>query len=193
MTDVAKSLGVSMPTVNSMIKKLSENKLLKYEKYKPLQLTKKGNLDAAMIVRKHRLIEMFLVKFMDFGWEQVHEVAEQMEHINSALFFEKLDKMLGYPQTDPHGSPIPDKNGSMIKLNLVALSKCQPKQTVVLKALLDTSTEFINYLNSKGLALGSRLKIKKIEPFDKTICLVCNKQTLIFTDAVSKKILVEVF
>ena len=106
--DLSERLNIKMPTVNSMMKKLAEKELVHYTSYKPLRLTQKGLIKAALIVRKHRLTEMFLVEKMDFGWEEVHEVAEQIEHIQSPLFFDKMDQMLNYPRFDPHGSPIPD-------------------------------------------------------------------------------------
>ena len=108
--ELSKHLEIKMPTVNSMMKKLSEKKLVYYESYKPFKLTEKGKKEAGLVIRKHRLTEMFLVEKMDFGWEQVHVIAEQIEHIKSPEFFEKMDQMLGFPTIDPHGSPIPDKN-----------------------------------------------------------------------------------
>jgi DtxR family Mn-dependent transcriptional regulator len=113
VNELSKSLGIKMPTVTSMMKKLAEKKLVNYESYKPLSLTEKGKREAGMIIRKHRLTEMFLVEVMGFGWEEVHEIAEQVEHTQSPEFFEKMDQMLGYPKIDPHGSPIPDKTGKM--------------------------------------------------------------------------------
>ena len=113
VNELSKRLGIKMPTVTSMMKKLAEKKLVNYESYKPLRLTEKGKREAGIIIRKHRLTEMFLAEIMGFGWEEVHEIAEQVEHIQSPDFFEKMDKMLGYPKIDPHGSPIPDKTGRM--------------------------------------------------------------------------------
>ena len=113
VNELSKHLQIKMPTVTSMMKKLGEKKLVNYESYKPLKLTEKGRREAGLIIRKHRLTEMFLVEQMSFGWEQVHEIAEQIEHIHSPEFFEKMDELLGYPKFDPHGSPIPDKTGQM--------------------------------------------------------------------------------
>ncbi|MDR3653554.1 MAG: metal-dependent transcriptional regulator [Paludibacter sp.] len=104
-------LKVSLPTVNSMVKNLKNQGLVNYEKYKPLSLTEKGKKQAALVTRKHRLTEMFLVNKMGFGLDVVHEIAEQVEHINSSVFFERMDELLDFPKIDPHGSPIPDKNG----------------------------------------------------------------------------------
>ena len=111
VNELSKRLGIKMPTVTSMMKKLAEKKLVNYQSYKPLRFTEKGKKEAGIIIRKHRLTEMFLVEVMGFCWEEVHEIAEQVEHVQSSDFFEKMDKMLGYPKIDPHGSPIPDKTG----------------------------------------------------------------------------------
>ena len=107
VNELSKRLGIKMPTVTSMMKKLAEKKLVNYQSYKPLKLTEKGKKEAGIIIRKHRLTEMFLVEVMGFGWEEVHEIAEQIEHIQSPIFFEKMDEMLGFPKIDPHGSPLP--------------------------------------------------------------------------------------
>eukprot|EP01035_Chromulina_nebulosa_P040292 gene40292-54486_t len=158
--ELSKQLGTKMPTVNSMVKKLSEKALVNYESYKPLKLTEKGKKEAALIIRKHRLTEMFLVEKMEFGWEEVHEVAEQMEHLHSPLFFEKMDEMLGYPKIDPHGSPIPDKTGKIHWLNYEKLCDCKAGDTVLLAAVLHTTDDFLKFLNSRELQLGLKLKIK---------------------------------
>lgn len=113
VNELSRHLGIKMPTVNSMVKKLAEKGLVHYETYKPLRLTPTGRKEAALIIRKHRLTEMFLVEKMGFGEEHIHAIAEQVEHIQSPEFFEKMDELLGFPTADPHGSPIPDKHGRM--------------------------------------------------------------------------------
>jgi len=111
LTDLSKDLGVSMPTVNDMVKKLQAKGWVVYTKYKPLQFTEAGTRQAAMIIRKHRLAEMFLSQVMGFGWEEVHDMAEEMEHLKLEQFFDRMDELLGFPTVDPHGSPIPNKEG----------------------------------------------------------------------------------
>jgi DtxR family Mn-dependent transcriptional regulator len=175
VNELSKHLGIKMPTANSMMKKLAEQKLAHYESYKPLRLTDKGRKEAALIIRKHRLTEMFLVEKMGFGWEQVHDIAEQIEHIHSHDFFEKMDELLGYPKFDPHGSPIPDKNGKMEWIQYEALSQCQAGDQVRLSAVTHSSDEFLKFLNSRDLKLGTRLKIKSIEPFDRSMVLSYGK------------------
>ncbi len=123
--ELSRQLQIKMPTVTSMMKKLAIKKLVHYQSYQPPRLTEKGKKEAAVIIRKHRLTEMFLVQTMGFGWEDVHDIAEQVEHIQSAQFFEKMDELLGYPKLDPHGSPIPDKNGKMEWRQYTKLSDCK--------------------------------------------------------------------
>lgn len=192
MNELSKRLGIKMPTVTSMMKKLAAKKLVHYESYKPLRLTEKGKKEAGMIIRKHRLTEMFLVQQMGFGWEQVHEIAEQVEHIHSSIFFEKMDELLGYPKLDPHGSPIPDRNGKVEWTTYNKLSDCVAGDTVKLAAVINTSVDFLTFLNKHELHLGLRVKVKTVEPFDKTMVVSYGKrlsETLSHT--VCERLLVE--
>ncbi|MCA6363835.1 MAG: metal-dependent transcriptional regulator [Bacteroidetes bacterium] len=166
VNELSKSLDIKMPTVTSMMKKLAAKKLVHYESYKPLRLTEKGRREAGLIIRKHRLTEMFLVEKMGFGWEEVHEIAEQVEHINSPLFFEKMDELLGHPKTDPHGSPIPDVNGKIEWVVYEKLSACKTGDKVRICAVLHSSAEFLKFLNNRDLRLGLQLRIKNVEAFD---------------------------
>lgn len=166
---LSEQLGTKMPTVNSMMKKLAEKKLVYYESYKPLRLTEKGKKEAGLIIRKHRLTEMFLVQKMGFGWEEVHEIAEQIEHLHSPNFFERMDALLGYPKIDPHGSPIPDKTGKMEWVHYEKLSSCKAGDTVKLAAVIHTTDDFLKFLNARGLHLGLKIKIKSVETFDSSM------------------------
>ena len=147
VNELSKRLDIKMPTVNSMMKKLADKKLVHYESYKPLRLTEKGKKEAGLVIRKHRLTEMFLVEKMGFGWEEVHGIAEQVEHIQSGLFFEKMDELLGHPKVDPHGSPIPDKQGKIQWLHYNKLSDCGAGETVRLSAVTNSSDDFLKFLN----------------------------------------------
>lgn len=169
ISDLSREMGVSKPTSNSMIKSLSSKGLVEYEKYKPLRLTDTGRKMAALVIRKHRLTEMFLVEQMGFGWEEVHEVAEQIEHIRSDKFFDRMDDLLGHPTLDPHGSPIPDKNGVVQTRSHIPLSSCQAGSRVRLVALAQSTKEFLKYLNSKDLQLGLRIDVLRTESFDGSI------------------------
>ena len=171
VNELSKALKIKMPTVTSMMKKLGGKKLVDYQSYKPLRLTEKGKKEAGLIIRKHRLAEMFLVEKMGFGWEEVHDIAEQIEHIQSPDFFEKMDKLLGYPQIDPHGEPIPDREGKMVLKQYNKLSDCEAGDTVTLSAVINTSVEFLKFLNKREIHLGLKIKIKSVEPFDGTMII----------------------
>ncbi|MBX7052597.1 MAG: metal-dependent transcriptional regulator [Flavobacteriales bacterium] len=192
VNDLSRKLEIKMPTVTSMMKKLAAKKLVYYESYKPLKLTEKGKREAALIIRKHRLTEMFLVENMGFGWEEVHPIAEQVEHIQSAAFFDKMDQLLGYPKVDPHGSPIPDRNGKVIWKEYQKLSSCKVGETVRLAAVINTSEDFLRFLNSREIHLGLKVKIKAIEQFDGTMKVSYAKRTdETISHVVSERLLVE--
>ncbi|MFC4261638.1 metal-dependent transcriptional regulator [Ferruginibacter yonginensis] len=169
-------LNIKMPSVNNMVKKLAEKKMVFYESYKPLRLTDKGKKEAGLIIRKHRLTEMYLVEKMGFGWEQVHEIAEQIEHLQAPLFFEKMDEILGYPRVDPHGSPIPDKNGKVQWLQYKKLSDHKAGDVVKLSAVTNSSDAFLKYLNSKQLHLGLMVKVMAVEAFDGSVQISYGKK-----------------
>ncbi len=167
--DLSNELAIKMPTVTSMMKKFSEKGLVKYESYKPLKLTEKGSRAAGLVIRKHRLTEMFLVEKMNFGWEEVHEIAEQIEHVKAPSFFEKMDQMLGHPKFDPHGSPIPDKEGKLEWKQFSKLSEAKAGDLFELQAVTNSDTSFLSYLNNKNFYLGLHLKIVEIEEFDGSV------------------------
>ncbi|MDN3686677.1 metal-dependent transcriptional regulator [Cyclobacterium jeungdonense] len=189
-TGIAQALEVSLPSVNSMVKKLAGMGLLEYEKYRPLKITEKGRQMAAMIIRKHRLTEMYLVEKMGFGWEEVHDIAEQLEHVQSPVFFDRMDELLGYPQRDPHGSPIPNKNGHIATLEYRMLADCRPGEKVTLKALGHTSDAFLKYLNSKNLALGVEVEIIAMEVYDRNMTVVYDGHREVLSALVCSKLLV---
>ena len=166
VNELSKNLDIKMPTVTAMMKKLAEKKLVAYQKYKPVKLTEKGRREAGLIIRKHRLTEMFLVEKMKIGWEEVHDIAEQIEHIKSPVLFEKMDELLGFPGIDPHGSPIPDRKGIMDKYSYRKLSDCKKGESVKLSALLNTTNDFLKFLNARSLKLGTKITINSVEPFD---------------------------
>lgn len=193
ITDLGKEMNVSKPSVNAMIKKLHEKSWVKQEKYKPIRLTKSGLKEATIIIRKHRLSEMFLSQVMGFGWEEVHEIAEEMEHLKSELFFDRMDVILGFPTKDPHGSPIPDKSGKLQKPDYKILSQLETTNVkVTLRALHDSSTDFIHFLNKKNIKLNTELIIHGIEPFDKSFTVSYGKhKNVVLSKAVCNHLLVE--
>ncbi|WP_129020900.1 metal-dependent transcriptional regulator [Edaphocola flava] len=191
VNDLSKHLNIKMPTVNSMMKKLFEKKLVEYESYKPIKLTKEGKKQAALIIRKHRLTEMFLVDKMGFGWEEVHEIAEQIEHLHAPLFFDRMDAMLGFPKADPHGSPIPNKSGEIEWLSYVNLSECKEGDKVVLSAVTHSSDDFLKFLNTKQIKLGDFITVHHIEPYDGSMQLtVGSNAPETFSKVVCEKLLV---
>lgn len=192
MKALSNHLQVSMPTANSMIKKLAIKKLVLHEQYKPIKLTPKGKKNAALIIRKHRLTEMFLVQKMNFTWDQVHEIAEQIEHIQSPIFFNKMDELLGFPSSDPHGSPIPDNEGNVTTNYRTTLSHFSVKDNVILVAVSESNTAFLQYLNSKKINLGLKLTIESVDNFTQATTITFgneNRETLPIE--VSQKLLVE--
>lgn len=192
VNELSKHLDIKMPTVNSMMKKLNEKGLVSYESYKPLKLTDDGLTEAAMILRKHRLTEMYLVEKMGFGWEQVHHIAEQLEHLDSPQFFKKMDELLGFPRFDPHGSPIPDVTGKIEGLNNKSLCECEPGQTVSIVAVTDSSEEFLQYLNKHDLKLGTSLRILAKEKFDSSITVQYkNHDSQTLSKLVCEKLLID--
>jgi DtxR family Mn-dependent transcriptional regulator len=192
ISELSTLLRVSPPTVNSMIKNLKKQGLVNYQRYKPISLSKKGLKEAAFVIRKHRLTEMFLVNKMGFGWEEVHEIAEQLEHVHSHVFFNRMDELLGFPKIDPHGSPIPDKNGDITSLSYMKLSECKEGDKVKLVGLSHSSTDFLKFLNSRELSLGAKLEIKSIEYFDNSMTLSYGKHSSeVFSHIVCDSLLVE--
>lgn len=163
---LARDLGVSTPTASDMIKKLDGMGLVDYQRYKPVRLTADGLQLAARIIRRHRLSEMFLSQIMGFGWEEVHDIAEELEHIKSTSFFDRMDDLLGYPTSDPHGSPIPDKSGAVRMVTYQALSDVAVGDKVVIRGLKDSTRDFLLYLNRKSIELGTELEVQLVESFD---------------------------
>lgn len=191
VNELSKELDITMPTVTAMMKRFAKKNWVIYESYKPIRLSEEGAKEAALIVRKHRLTEMFLVDVMDFGWADVHEVAEQIEHIESPMFFDKMDKMLNYPKVDPHGSPIPDKHGNTIKLNYSKLSDCLVGDIVIFRAVENSTDDFLTFLNDRNLALQTKLHIKSVESFDNSMLVEYNDRTYTFSKKACEMMLVE--
>lgn len=166
---LSKELDVSIVAVNNMVKKLQQEGYIEYSRYQPIKVLEKGKLSASKIVRNHRLTEMFLVEKMGIGWEEVHDIAEQIEHIDSEVFFDRMDELLGNPKIDPHGSPIPDKAGNSVGIKHVLLSEIKDNTNVVLKALANSTNSFIVYLNSISLELGAEIHVHTKEAYDESM------------------------
>ena len=191
VNELSKFLQIKMPSVNSMMKKFADKNWVIYETYKPIKVTELGRKEAAIVVRKHRLTEMFLVEKMGFGWENVHEIAEQLEHVHSEDFFDKMDEILNFPKVDPHGEPIPDKDGIIITQNLKKLSECKINEIVILTSVTISTDDFLNYLNQRNLALGAEILIKNIEKFDGSMQIEFSDRTEVLSKMVCEKLLVK--
>jgi DtxR family Mn-dependent transcriptional regulator len=172
-----------------MVKKLADKKLVNYIKYQGATLTKEGENIALMVIRKHRLWEVFLVEKLKFGWDEIHEIAEQLEHIRSPKLIDKLDKHLGFPKNDPHGDPIPDKNGVFPKLKMFKLNELKIGEEAILTGVSEDSKEFLRYLDGINLKLGSEIEVLDLFKFDNSIQVKINNKTeLTFSDLVSKNL-----
>ncbi|OYX26321.1 MAG: iron-dependent repressor, partial [Flavobacteriales bacterium 32-35-8] len=142
---IAEQMETKASSVTDMIKKLADKNLVNYVKYQGVSLTKEGRLAAASVVRKHRLWEVLLVEKLNFSWDEVHEVAEQLEHIKSEKLINELDAFLNYPEEDPHGDPIPDKDGNIKKVEKILLSQVDENQSCICIGVKDSSTDFLKY------------------------------------------------
>ena len=188
---IAQQLGIKMPTVTSMVKNLAGKKLIRYEKYKAIQLTDKGRRQALLILRKHRLTELFLKDVMGLGWEEVHDIAEQIEHIRSDRFFDRIDEMLGHPKFDPHGEPIPDANGKLPFFKAFPLAGCETDKKYKLTGVLDHDASFLTYLNTLGLTLGSSIEVVTLHGFDRSMEVLLNgKVRTVFSHTICQHLLV---
>ena len=168
---LADYLNLAPASVNGMLKKLKAKELVVYEKYGKLQLSKSGRKIAIKMIRQHRLWETFLCNQLNFKWEEVHEVAEQLEHIKSEKLVNELDKYLGYPKRDPHGAAIPSTNGEYHYIEKKTLSEMTKGGRCKLIGVKDSSAPLLKYITQIGLALGSELFIKEIREFDNTFVL----------------------
>ena len=169
VNEIAERMQTRPATVTDMLRKLSEKELIHYEKYKKITLTDFGSKSALSILRKHRLWESFLYSKLSFSWDEVHEVAEQLEHIQSAKLIERLDSFLGYPEYDPHGDPIPKPNGELPKSTAHVLSEKTVGATCKIVAVKDTTSAFLQQLERFEIKIGSRLTVAEIMPYDKSM------------------------
>jgi len=188
---IAERLKTKASSVTDMLKKLHKKDLIKYKKYKGVSLTKKGEKIAIQIIRKHRLWEYFLVKKMDFKWDEVHDVAEQLEHIKSKLLVDKLDTYLGYPKYDPHGDPIPSANGEIRIVHKKTIDQLKAKDDCVIVGVKDHSTSFLQHLDSLKIRLGSKIKVLEQIKYDKSMLInLDDKKEILISNKVSKNIFV---
>ncbi|MEO8233898.1 MAG: metal-dependent transcriptional regulator [Flavobacterium sp.] len=189
---IAEKMETKASSVTDMLKKLAEKDLINYKKYQGVSLTEKGSLSAKMIVRKHRLWEVFLVEKLDFSWDEVHDIAEQLEHIKSEKLINKLDDFLDNPTKDPHGDPIPNANGQIISVEKQLLSEANEKQIGVCVGVKDTSSEFLKYLDKQEIALGSKIEILSKETFDLSLKIKVDSRELTISNKIASNLFVKI-
>lgn len=191
---IAQTVQTKASSVTDMLNKLSAKKLIEYKKYQGVNLTSLGKKTALLIVRKHRLWEYFLAEKLKFPWENVHTIAEQLEHIQSDELIQKLDQYLGFPKFDPHGDPIPDKNGNLPSLpSTLNLTKGKVGVNYKLVAVCDDREEFLVFLNKTGIKLNCLISVKNRFEFNNTLELEIKstKKTIILDESVQEKLLIQ--
>jgi DtxR family Mn-dependent transcriptional regulator len=188
---IAAMLDTKASSVTDMLKKLSEKEWIHYQKYQGVSLTDKGKLNAKIIVRKHRLWEVFLVEKLGFAWDEVHEVAEELEHIKSEKLINQLDQFLNFPSFDPHGDPIPNAKGEIINIEKQLISEIEVGKTITCVGVKDTSVDFLQYLNKQNISLGTKMKLLDKEPFDGTLKIEVNSNVLVISDKIANNLYVK--
>ena len=188
---LAEEMETKASSVTDMIKKLSEKKLVNYRKYQGVKLSKSGNKAAVEVIRKHRLWEVFLVEKLNFSWDEVHEVAEQLEHIKSEKLTSELDKFLEFPKRDPHGDPIPDAEGNFSVTNKMLLAEVEKDETAICIGLKDSSADFLRYLDKNGIILGKELKVLEKESFDNSMLIGIDEKELRISKIVSSNLYIK--
>jgi len=189
---VAELAQTKAASVTDMLRKLAEKGWVNYQKYQGVRLTEEGQKIALSIVRKHRLWEVFLVEKMGFNWDEVHEIAEQLEHIDSDELIIKLDAFLDFPKTDPHGDPIPNREGIIPELGYLHLSDIKVNQRCVLMGVAKDSAIFLQLLTKLNLSLGTKLMIQEINDFDRSLVVkVENSPPVFISHEVARNILIK--
>ncbi|CAI8314897.1 MAG: Diphtheria toxin repressor [Polaribacter sp. SA4-10] len=190
--EIAKKMQTKASSVTDMIKKLSDKDLVVYKKYKGVKITDFGRNTAANIVRKHRLWEVFLVEKLNFSWDEVHEVAEQLEHIKSPKLINELDALLGFPKQDPHGDPIPDKEGNYHPLEKKLLATLSIGEKGICIGVNDSSSEFLQFLDKQKIALGNQIKVLGKEPFDDSIQIQIANRELSVSNKIASNLYIKI-
>jgi DtxR family Mn-dependent transcriptional regulator len=185
---LAEAMSTKASSATDMIKKLAEKNYANYKKYQGVSLTEDGKRVAVNIIRKHRLWEVFLVEKLNFTWDQVHDVAEQLEHIKSQKLIDELDSFLGFPTHDPHGDPIPDKSGKFIHIEKLSLASAKEGIAYMCVGVNDSSVDFLKYLDNNAISLGTTMEVVHKEPFDHSIKIRLNGRELMVSQSVGKNL-----
>lgn len=188
---IAEKMETKASSVTDMLKKLAEKDLVNYMKYQGVSLTDKGKLSAKMIVRKHRLWECFLVEKLDFSWDEVHDVAEQLEHIKSEKLINKLDEFLNFPTEDPHGDPIPNAEGQIVNIKKQLLSEFEKNRIGVCVGVKDTSSDFLKYLDKQEIALGSEIEVMEQESFDSSFRIRVGDKEMTISNKIASNLFIK--
>jgi len=175
LTSIAEALNNNPASVVDMLKRLVDKKLVQYEKTKGVKLTEKGRKIALLVIRKHRLWEVFLLEKLGYAWDEVHDIAEQLEHIQDHQLADKLDKFLGFPLYDPHGDPIPKANGEMAITYKTMLANIADNKTCKVVGVKDTSTTFLQYLKKLEIGIGTKIMVVEKIPFDDSMVIMIGK------------------
>jgi len=188
--EIAEAMATKAASVTDMIKKLSAKNLITYEKYYGAKITTKGKTEALLVVRKHRLWETFLVQKLGFTWDEVHEVAEQLEHIHSTRLIDKLDEFLGFPKVDPHGDAIPDGRGRLKTKPQIPVDQLPEGYQGIILAVKDSDSNLLKYLDKIGAKPGSKIKVLSKEDYDDSMEIMVEDKRVFISKKVSKNILV---
>jgi len=187
---IAVKMNTKPSSATDMVQKLAEKKVVSYQKYKGAFLTKKGKKIAANVIRKHRLWEVFLVEKLNFQWDEVHDIAEQLEHIKSDELIERLDKFLDHPNFDPHGDPIPDKNGLIKPSDKKLLSELKENEKGICVGVKESNSQFLQYLDKLSISIGTKIKVLNIEEFDGSITIEVGGKPSFISELSAKNIYV---
>lgn len=185
---LAEEMKTKASSATDMIKKLAEKNLLTYIPYQGVTLSKTGRASAIKVVRKHRLWEVFLLEKLHFSWDEVHDIAEQLEHIKSEKLTNKLDEFLEFPKVDPHGDPIPDKEGNFEKVDKLSLAEADVGATYMCVGVDDSSSSFLKYLDGNKISLGTIITILHKESFDNSVKIKFNHGELVVSESVAKNL-----
>lgn len=188
---LAEQMQTKASSVTDMLKKLAEKDLVNYEKYKGFSLTKKGEKVALFTIRKHRLWEVFLVDHLNFTWDEVHEVAEELEHINSEKLINNLDEFLGFPETDPHGDPIPNKSGTINHHKEFVLKDLKAGEKGLIIGVKEHSPSFLKYLDSQSIKLGTEIEMDNLFEFDGSVVVTYDGMVKTLSQMVSKNLYIK--
>ncbi len=189
---IAEQMDTKPSSVTDMVRKLSEKGLLHYKKYQGVKLTELGKAMALSIIRKHRLWEVFLVEKLNFSWDEVHEVAEQLEHIKSEKLIDKLDWLLDYPKYDPHGDPIPDKNGAFKEREKKLLNEVPINTAGICVGVKDSSATFLKFLDKYNIALGQQIQVLEREEFDGSLVLKIDDREVHISNQIASNLYIKI-